>query len=87
MNKSTELFKSGHVSSCGTTTQCNRFYSTFKSEFRKELKKIGAQEIVFSKGHFYLSGFFTHNRQKGRRFLLPSFLVLIPITIKKHNVS
>ena len=41
MNKSTELFKSGHVSSCGTTTQWNRFYSTFKSEFRKELKKIG----------------------------------------------
>lgn len=63
MNKSIELFKSGHVSSCGTTTQWNRFYSTFKSEFRKELKKIGAQEIVFSKGHFYLSGFFTRNRQ------------------------
>ena len=79
MNKSIELFKSGHVSSCGTTTQWNRFYSTFKSEFRKELKKIGAQEIVFSKGHFYLSGFFTHKEKNwiGYQWKLLSYCVII----------
>jgi len=39
------------------------FYRTFKSEFRKELKSIGATNIVFSRGHFYVSGFFTLNGQ------------------------
>lgn len=63
MNKSNHLYESGFISSCGTTTQWNKFYSTFKTEFKRELKKIGAQEIKFHKGHFYLCGFFTQNRQ------------------------
>jgi len=46
-------------SSSTTTPQWTQFYNKFKSEFSKELKSIGATNIVFSKGHFCISGFFT----------------------------
>ena len=63
MKKTIELLKQGFESSTGTTPEFRTFYSTFKKEFTKELKSIGATEIVFSKGHFYISGFFTVDNQ------------------------
>jgi hypothetical protein len=45
------------------TPEFNEFFELFKRSFGKELKKIGATDFVFSKGHFYLSGFFTVNEQ------------------------
>lgn len=41
----------------------NEFFELFKRSFVYELKKINAKEIVFSKGHFYLSGFFKLGEQ------------------------
>ena len=70
MNKSIELIKKGFESSSETTPEFLEFYRTFKSEFRKELKSIGATNIVFSRGHFYVSGFFTLNGQ-GWYFSIP----------------
>lgn len=63
MNKSLELLKRGFESSSGTTEEFKNFYKTFKTEFTRELKSIGATNIVFSRGHFYISGFFTANNQ------------------------
>lgn len=45
------------------TEEFNEFFNLFKRSFNKELKKIGAYGVVYSKGHFYLSGFFTVNEQ------------------------
>lgn len=53
----------GFESSCGLTPEFQAFYRTFKSEFTKELQTIGATEIVFNRGHFYVSGFFTIDGQ------------------------
>ena len=41
----------------------NDFFEKFKTSFTNELKKIKATNIEFSKGHFYLSGFFTVGEQ------------------------
>lgn len=41
----------------------NTFYNSFKNKFRKQLQMVGASNFEFSKGHFYLSGFFTKGRQ------------------------
>ena len=50
-------------SSSVNTPEFNSFFIKFKKEFTKELKKLNATEIQFSKGHFYLSGFFKVNEQ------------------------
>ena len=63
MKKSLELLRKGFQSSSGLTPEFVQFFRTFKSEFTKELKSIGATAIVFSRGHFYLSGFFTVDDQ------------------------
>ena len=63
MKKSLALLLIGFQSSTGLTPEFAQFYRTFKSEFTKELKSIGATNIVFSRGHFYISGFFTVNGQ------------------------
>jgi hypothetical protein len=48
-----------HFGSGGhNTPQFNKFYLDFKKAFKKELDKVGATEMIASKGHFYLSGFF-----------------------------
>jgi hypothetical protein len=57
------MLKAGFESSCSTTPEFAQFFRTFKSEFTKELLSIGATNIVFSRGHFYLSGFFTIGSQ------------------------
>ena len=63
MKKSLNMLKAGFESSCSLTPEFAQFFRTFKSEFTKELQSIGANNIVFSRGHFYLSGFFTVNNQ------------------------
>jgi hypothetical protein len=63
MKKSRAMLLEGFESSTGLTPEFAQFYRTFKSEFTKELKSIGATNIVFSRGHFYVSGFFTVNGQ------------------------
>jgi hypothetical protein len=59
MKKSIAMLKRGFESSSGLTPEFAQFFRTFKSEFTKELQTIGASNIVFSRGHFYVSGFFT----------------------------
>ena len=39
------------------------FFDKFRKAFRKEFNKIGATEYKFSRGHFYLSGFFKVQEQ------------------------
>lgn len=63
MEKSIAMLLRGFVSSCSTTPEFAQFFRTFKSEFTKELLSIGATNIVFSRGHFFLSGFFTVGSQ------------------------
>ena len=61
MKQSLDLLLTGFESSSGKTPEWLTFFKTFKREFTKELQSIGAQNIVFNRGHFYLSGFFTVN--------------------------
>ena len=63
MNKSLELLRKGFKSSSGKTPEFAHFCRVFKAEFIKELKEAGATEYKFSIGHFYISGFFTSNKQ------------------------
>lgn len=63
MRKSIQMLKQGFESSSTTTDQFKQFYRTFKSEFTKELLSQNADNIVFSRGHFYVSGFCTINNQ------------------------
>ena len=63
MKKSIALLKKGFESSCSTTQEFLNFVRTFRSEFTKELKSIGAADIQIGKGHFYVSGFFTVDGQ------------------------
>jgi hypothetical protein len=63
MNKSIRMLRKGFESSSTTTPEFAQFFRTFKSEFTKELLSISATDIVFSRGHFYLSGFFTIGSQ------------------------
>jgi hypothetical protein len=63
MKKSIALLQQGFESSSGLTPEFAQFFRTFKSEFTKELKSQGATDIVFSRGHFYVSGFCTINGQ------------------------
>jgi len=63
MKKSLALLLAGFESSSSLTPEFAQFFRTFKSEFTKELKSIGAENIVFSRMHFCLSGFFTYAGQ------------------------
>ncbi len=63
MKKSLALLKKGFESASNLTPEFAQFYRTFKSEFTKELQSIGANDIVFSRMHFCLSGFFTLDGQ------------------------
>ena len=63
MKKSIALLKKGFESSSQTTQEFLNFVRTFRSEFTKELKSIGATDIQIGKGHFYVSGFFTVDGQ------------------------
>jgi len=52
-------FDSGSVNS----EAFNDFFEKFKTSFTNELKKVKATNLQFSKGHFYISGFFTVGEQ------------------------
>ncbi len=53
----------GFESSSGKTPEFLQFYRTFKKEFTKELQFLSATNVQFSRGHFYVSGFFTLGTQ------------------------
>jgi hypothetical protein len=59
MNRTKLLLSQGFESSSVKTPEFKSFASAFKRELTKELKSIGATNIKFSVGHFYVSGFFT----------------------------
>ena len=63
MKKSIALILGGFESSSQKTPEFLSFFRTFKSEFKKELQSIGATDIVFNRGHFNASGFFTIDSQ------------------------
>jgi hypothetical protein len=61
MNKLVDNLISGEYyfgSGTQNTPQFNEFFNRFKKSFTYQLNKLGASDISFSKGHFYLSGFF-----------------------------
>ena len=64
MKKSIELLNKGFESSSIKTPEFLHFTKVFKKEFTKEMESVTATNIVFSIGHFYISGFFTVNEQK-----------------------
>jgi len=83
MKKSIELLRAGFESSSGLTSEFDKFYKTFKSEFRKELKSQGATDIKFNRGHFFISGFCTIDNQvfyfslpdvRGSNFRMPKLM-------------
>ncbi len=63
MKKTVKLLEQGFESSSGKTPEFIAFTKIFKREFTSELKSIDVTDIVFSVGHFYISGFFTVNNQ------------------------
>ena len=63
MKNSIKLLLAGFESSSVTTQEFLDFYYTFRKEFTKELKSVGATDIQITKGHFYVSGFFTVNKK------------------------
>jgi len=63
MKNTIELLGNGFESSSGLTPEFLEFFKVFKREFKKELNSIKASNITFSRGHFYVSGFFTVNNQ------------------------
>ena len=63
MNKTLKLLRAGFVSSSTTTPEFKAFASTFKKELKTELESVGAKDIKFNVGHFYISGFYTIGTQ------------------------
>lgn len=63
MKQTVKLLEAGFESSSGLTPEFAEFFKTFKKEFTKEMQTVGATNIVFSRGHFYVSGFFTIGTQ------------------------
>jgi hypothetical protein len=45
------------------TKEFDEFFEDFKKSFTYQLNNLGASDISFSKGHFYLSGFFKVDTQ------------------------
>lgn len=63
MDQIAKRIKQGFQSSSQSTPEWNKFFTMFKKSFTAELKTIGAKDIEFSKGHFYISGFYTIGTQ------------------------
>lgn len=70
MIKSLAMLMKGFESSASETPEFKNFFSTFKREFKRELEALGATDIKFSKGHFYVSGFFTSKTGQAYYFSL-----------------
>lgn len=60
MKQSLALIKQGFESSSYKTSEFLAFASVFKKEMKKLLHSKDCHNIVFSVGHFYISGFFTN---------------------------
>ena len=71
MKETVKLLENGFESSSGKTPEFQAFTRVFKKEFTKELKSIGATDIKFNIGHFYISGFFTTLSGQAIYFSLP----------------
>jgi hypothetical protein len=59
MKKTLMLLKIEMQSSSGLTPQFKEFFNTFKKEITAILKQHNCSDIIVSRGHFYISGFFT----------------------------
>lgn len=59
MKQTIKLLEQQFQSSSGLTPQFKEFYDTFNKEFTKFLKSKGCYDIEITRGHFYISGFFT----------------------------
>jgi len=64
MKETVKLLEAGFESSSVKTPEFKLFARTFKKEFTSELQSIAATDIIFSVGHFYISGFFTIGTQR-----------------------
>jgi len=64
-NLANQLVRGEHYfgTSIRNTEEFNNFFNSFKRSFKRELNKINAKDLEMSKGHFYLSGFFTVQEQ------------------------
>jgi hypothetical protein len=64
-NLANQLLRGEYYFGTGTrnTEQFDNFFNSFKRSFKRELNKINAKNLEVSKGHFYLSGFFTVQEQ------------------------
>jgi hypothetical protein len=62
MKKTLMLLKQGFESSSQKTPEFIGFCRVFKGEFTKVLKSLGCTDIVFSRGHFEVSGFFRNEQ-------------------------
>lgn len=71
MIKSLGMLKNGFESAPNKTPEFKSFVSTFKREFKRELEALGATNIKFNVGHFYISGFFTSKTGQVYYFSLP----------------
>ena len=58
MERIVQLIRNGFESSSGTTPEFKSFARKFKNDLNKELTKINATMTEFTRGHFYVSGFF-----------------------------
>lgn len=63
MKKTLALLRNGFESASYKTAEFIAFCRTFKSEFSKELKSIGASDLDFRNGHFEIYGNYTLNGQ------------------------
>ncbi|MFW6247370.1 MAG: hypothetical protein ACOC22_04345 [bacterium] len=70
MIKSLAKLMSGFESAPNKTPEFKSFCTTFKREFKQELNALGATNIKFSVGHFYISGFFTSKSGQAYYFSL-----------------
>ena len=58
MKKSLKLIQAGFQSSSETTEEFKKFFKVFIEEMTVILKEFWAEKIEFTRGHFYVSGFF-----------------------------
>jgi len=59
MKRTIGLYNQKFESSSSETPQFREFFNSFRHDFSYTLKKQGAKNIEFHKGHFEVSGFFT----------------------------
>ena len=63
MNKFIGMVSQGVESSSTSTPQWEAISREFKKEFSREILSVDGRKPKFSVGHFYISGFFTKDKQ------------------------